>query len=47
MDLITFMSLMLQHHYELSIEELYDLKYSYDEGTKTTHNRLIEAGILN
>lgn len=50
MSLITFMQMMIQHHYELSIEELFDLEFICDDGTletTTNHQLMLKAGILN
>ena len=47
MNLMNFMALMLQYRYELTYEDLFDLKYTYDEGAKTTHQRMLDAGVLN
>jgi hypothetical protein len=42
-----FMMLMAQHQYEMTIEDILDLKYWYDDGVITTKQRMIDAGILN
>jgi len=39
--------LIRQYHYEIAISEIIGIPFSFDKGETTTHQRMLDVGLLN